>query len=54
MYAKLKEIKAGRGICIAPATFSTSAKAFTEGRVLDVMDKPALIKLLARVQWTQA
>lgn len=54
MYAKLKEIKAGRGICIAPASFSGSAKAFIEGRVLEVMDKPGLIKLLARVQWTQA
>ncbi len=54
MYAKLKEIKAGRGICIAPASFSASATAFIEGRVLDVMDKPGLIKLLAKVQWTQA
>ena len=54
MYAKLKELKAGRGICIAPASFSGSAKAFLEGRVLDVLDKPALIKLLAKVQWTQA
>ena len=54
MYAKLKEIKAGKGVCIAPAAFSPSAVTFIEGRILDVMDKQALIKLLAKVQWRQA
>jgi hypothetical protein len=47
-------MKAGRGVCIAPAAFSPAAVAFAEGRVLDVVDKPTLLKLLAKVQWTVA
>ena len=54
MYAKTREIKAGRGVCIAPAAFSPSAKTFAEGRVLDTVDKQGLLTLLARIQWAQA
>jgi tetratricopeptide (TPR) repeat protein len=49
LYAKLKEIKGGRGVCIAPATYSDGAKSFVEARIIDLIDKPSLIKLLARV-----
>ncbi len=49
LYAKLKEIKGGRGVCIAPATFSEGAKSFVEARIVDLIDKAGLIKLLAKV-----
>jgi tetratricopeptide (TPR) repeat protein len=49
LYAKLKEIKGGRGVCIAPATYSDTARSFVEARIVDLIDKPGLIKLLARL-----
>jgi tetratricopeptide (TPR) repeat protein len=49
LYTKLKEIKGGRGVCIAPATYSEGAKSFVEARIVDLIDKPALNKLLSRV-----
>jgi tetratricopeptide (TPR) repeat protein len=49
LYVKLKEIKGGRGVCIAPATYSEGAKGFVEARIVDLIDKPGLIKLLARL-----
>jgi tetratricopeptide (TPR) repeat protein len=52
LYAKLKEIKGGRGVCVAPATYSEGAKSFVEARIVDLIDKAALIKLLARIpEW---
>jgi tetratricopeptide (TPR) repeat protein len=49
LYAKLKEIKGGRGVCLAPATYSEGAKSFVEARIVDLIDKPNLIRLLERV-----
>ena len=49
LYAKLKELKGARGVCVAPASFSESAKSFVQNRVLDLVDKPVLIKLLQKV-----
>jgi hypothetical protein len=49
LYAKLKEIKGGRGVCVAPATYSDGAKSFVEARIVDLIDKNGLDKLLARV-----
>jgi tetratricopeptide (TPR) repeat protein len=49
LYAKLKEIKGGRGVCLAPATYSEGAKSFVEARIVDLIDKAGLIKLLAKV-----
>lgn len=49
LYAKLKEIKGGRGVCIGPATYSDGAKAFVEARIIDLIDKPSLVKLLAKL-----
>ena len=51
MYTRTRDMKAGRGICIAPASFSAGAKSFVEGRVLELMDKQGLLKLLSKVQW---
>ncbi len=49
LYAKLKEIKGGRGVCMAPATYSEGAKAFVEARIIDLIDRHGLDKLLARL-----
>lgn len=49
LYAKLKEIKGGRGICVCPGSYSEGAKAFVEARIIDLIDKGGLIKLLARL-----
>ncbi len=49
LYAKLKEIKGGRGVCVAPATYSDTAKGFVEARIIDLIDKGGLVKLLARI-----
>jgi tetratricopeptide (TPR) repeat protein len=49
LYAKLKEIKGGRGVCLAPATYSESARSFVEARIVDLIDKHGLDKLLARL-----
>ncbi len=52
LYAKLKEIKGGRGVCVAPATYSEGARSFVEARIVDLIDKAALIKLLAHIpEW---
>jgi tetratricopeptide (TPR) repeat protein len=51
MYARTRDLKAGRGVCIAPGSYSPGAKAFVEGRVLELLDKQGLLKLLARVPW---
>ena len=49
LYTKLKEIKGGRGVCMAPATYSETAKSFVEARIIDLVDKPQLIKLLDKI-----
>lgn len=51
MYQRTRDVKAGRGVCVAPASYSPAAKSFVEGRVLELLDKQALLKLLSRVQW---
>jgi tetratricopeptide (TPR) repeat protein len=49
LYAKLKEIKGGRGVCVAPGTYSEGAKGFVEARIVDLIDKNGLTNLLARI-----
>jgi len=48
MYVRLKELKGTRGICMAPASFTETAVGFVENRILDLVDKPGLVKLLQR------
>ncbi len=45
LYSRIKELKAGRGICITSGTFSDSAKTFVEARLIDLLEKEDLIKL---------
>jgi tetratricopeptide (TPR) repeat protein len=51
MYERTRDLKAGRGVCIAPASYSPAAKSFVEGRVLELLDKQALLRLLSKIQW---
>jgi tetratricopeptide (TPR) repeat protein len=43
MYAKIKEVKAGKGFCLTAGQFSEEAKRFVEARLIDLIEKPALI-----------
>lgn len=49
MYSRIKELKAGRGICITAGDFSESAKAFVEARLIDLVENKELLKLFSRL-----
>ena len=49
MYSRIKELKAGRGICITAGDFSESAKAFVEARLIDLVEKEELFKLFSHL-----
>jgi tetratricopeptide (TPR) repeat protein len=46
LYAKIKEMKAGKGYCITAGTFSDEARRFVEARLIDLVEKPGLVKTL--------
>ena len=48
--ARLKEYKAGRGVCITAGSFSPAAKMFVEARLIDLVDKNKLIAYLQRIK----
>ena len=45
-HARIKEMKAGKGICMTAGTFTEEARRFTESRPLDLFDKNRLNKVL--------
>ncbi|MDR2184659.1 MAG: tetratricopeptide repeat protein [Treponema sp.] len=45
-HSHLKEVKAGKGICISPGVFTVEAKRYTEARLIDLIDKERLNALL--------
>lgn len=45
-HGRLKEMKAGKGICMTAGLFTEEARRFTEGRPLDLFDKNRLNKVL--------
>ena len=49
LYGKIKETKAGRGICISAGTFSMGAKNFVEARLIDLTEKNELVELLKKI-----
>ena len=49
LYSRLKEVHAGRGLCISAGTFSDGAKAFVEARLIDLIDKEQLDPLFKRI-----
>jgi tetratricopeptide (TPR) repeat protein len=48
-HSHLKEVKAGKGICITPGGFSEEAKRYTEARLIDLIDKAKLGAILNTV-----
>ena len=49
LYAHSKELHAGRGFCFTAGTFTTESAKFVEARLIDLVDKPALMKLLKSI-----
>ena len=49
MYAKIKELKAGRGFCVSAGEFSDVAKQFVEARLIDLVEKETLVKRLNKL-----
>ncbi len=43
LYAKVKEVKAGRGICANAGDFSEGAQMFVEARLIDLVEKEQLL-----------
>jgi tetratricopeptide (TPR) repeat protein len=48
-HSHLKEVKAGKGICISVGAFTDEAKRYTEARLIDLIDKEKLSGLLNSV-----
>jgi tetratricopeptide (TPR) repeat protein len=48
-HSHLKEVKAGKGICISVGVFSDEAKRYTEARLIDLIDKDKLSAILNTV-----
>jgi len=42
LYTRTKEVKAGRGLCVAAGIFSEGARQFVEARLIDLVDKELL------------
>ncbi|MCL2270673.1 MAG: tetratricopeptide repeat protein [Treponema sp.] len=48
-HSHLKEVKAGKGICITVGAFNEEAKRYTEARMIDLIEKDRLIAILNSV-----
>lgn len=48
-HARIKDLKAGKGVCISAGVFSEESRRFTEGRPIDLYDKDRLNKILNSV-----
>jgi tetratricopeptide (TPR) repeat protein len=48
-HSHLKEVKAGKGICISVGNFTEEAKRYTEARLIDLMEKEKLQAILNSV-----
>ena len=49
LYSHSKELHAGRGFCFTAGTFTSEAVRFVEARLIDLVDKPALMKVLKSI-----
>lgn len=48
-HGRIKDLKAGKGICLSAGMFSDESRRFTEGRPIDLYDKDKLNKILNAV-----
>jgi len=49
LYAKIKDVKAGKGYCMTAGSFTDEAKRFVEARLIDLMEKDQLNRLLNKI-----
>lgn len=49
LHSRIKEVHAGRGLCVCAGGFSEGAIAFVEARLIDLIEKEQLTKLLKRL-----
>ncbi|NLL99832.1 MAG: tetratricopeptide repeat protein [Treponema sp.] len=54
LHAKLRETKAGKGICFSAGTYTDEARKYIEGRPIDLIEKASLVKMLATLDSTLA
>lgn len=47
--ARLKDIRASRGVCLSAGKFNESARVFVEARLIDLREKDDLLKLFQRL-----
>jgi tetratricopeptide (TPR) repeat protein len=48
-HARIKEVKAGRGICLSCGKYSDEARRYTEARIIDLIEKEKLMHILNTV-----
>ena len=48
-HGRIKDLKAGKGICLSAGTYTEESRRFTEGRPVDLFDKDRLNKILNSV-----
>jgi tetratricopeptide (TPR) repeat protein len=46
MHSRIKDLRAGRGYCLVPGSFSEEAHSFVEARLIDLVAKDKLMKIL--------
>ncbi len=46
LYARSKEVKAGRGFCLTAGEFTDGARHFVEARLIDLIEKDKLVEIL--------
>jgi len=49
LYSRIKDTKAGRGVCVSAGSFTETAQQFVEARLIDLVDKEGLLKLFKRL-----
>lgn len=49
LYAHSKELHAGRGFCFSAGSFTSESVKFVEARLIDLVDKPSLMKYLKSI-----
>ena len=48
-HGRIRDLKAGRGICVTAGTYSEDAKKYVEGRPIDLVDKAQLLKIFNKL-----
>lgn len=51
LYARLRDTRAGRGFCFTVGSYSEGAHSFVEARLIDLIDKPKLLKYLQKIDY---